>query len=153
MESKMKNPTHSFREMNLVLQLIQESQIKSKTDDLELAKEKRGHFLCRLLCPKRVFFKICVLFQRLQCLEHIFKIYILSHIRKHHFIKSSKVFSVSLRRLTSAVVNFRVDFFFRGCKYYHVSRGFIFVDCEILIILRGLIFAFARYILFISSVK
>ena len=29
-ESKMENPTYSFRERNLVLQLIQESQIKSK---------------------------------------------------------------------------------------------------------------------------
>ena len=29
-ESKMKIPTHSFREMSLVLQLIKESQIKSK---------------------------------------------------------------------------------------------------------------------------
>ena len=27
----MENPTHSFRETNLVLQLMQESQIKSKT--------------------------------------------------------------------------------------------------------------------------
>ena len=31
MESKMENTTHSFRETNLVLQLIWESQIKSKT--------------------------------------------------------------------------------------------------------------------------
>ena len=29
-ESKMGNPTHSFRQMNLVLQLIYESKIKSK---------------------------------------------------------------------------------------------------------------------------
>ena len=31
MESKMKNPTDSFREMNFVLQLVQELRIKSKT--------------------------------------------------------------------------------------------------------------------------
>ena len=30
-ESKMKDPTHSFREVNFVLQLIKDSQIKSKT--------------------------------------------------------------------------------------------------------------------------
>ena len=30
-ESKMGNPTQSFRDMNLVLQLIQKKQIKSKT--------------------------------------------------------------------------------------------------------------------------
>ena len=44
MESKIENPTDSFTEMNLVLQRILESQIKSKTDELELAKEKRRHF-------------------------------------------------------------------------------------------------------------
>ena len=38
MESKMENPTQSFRKTNLVLQLIWESQIKSKTDEMELAK-------------------------------------------------------------------------------------------------------------------
>ena len=31
MELKMENLTHSFKETNLVLQLIQESQIKNKT--------------------------------------------------------------------------------------------------------------------------
>ena len=31
MESKMKNTTDSFREMNFVLQLVQELRIKSKT--------------------------------------------------------------------------------------------------------------------------
>ena len=51
MESKMENPTHSFRETNLVLKLIEESEIKSKTDELELAQEKRRHFLYRLFCP------------------------------------------------------------------------------------------------------
>ena len=30
-EPKMENPTHSFRETNLVLYLIKESQIKRKT--------------------------------------------------------------------------------------------------------------------------
>ena len=30
-ESKMENPTQTFRETNLVLQLVKESQIKSKT--------------------------------------------------------------------------------------------------------------------------
>ena len=43
----MENPQHSFREMNLVPQLIQELgikelQIKSKTDKLELVKEKKS---------------------------------------------------------------------------------------------------------------
>ena len=52
-ESKMENPTHSFRETNLVLQLIQESQIKKlNCDELELAKE---------ILSEGNFFNICVL--------------------------------------------------------------------------------------------
>ena len=30
---------------------------------MELAKEKWGHFLCRLFCPKEIFLDICVLSQ------------------------------------------------------------------------------------------
>ena len=58
-ESKTKNPTHSCRETNLVLKLIQESQIKINCDELELAQEKRGHILYHLFCPKEIFFNIC----------------------------------------------------------------------------------------------
>ena len=56
-ELKMENPTHSFRETNLVIQPIKETQIKNKTDQLELAKEKRGHLLHCLFCPEGTFFK------------------------------------------------------------------------------------------------
>ena len=67
-ESKMENPTHSFRETNVVLKLIQESEIKSKTDELELAKEKRRHFLYRLFCPNFfLLLKICVISQFVVC--------------------------------------------------------------------------------------
>ena len=54
MESKIENPRQAFREKNLVLQLMPESQIKS--NELELAKEKSGRFLYRLFCPKGIFF-------------------------------------------------------------------------------------------------
>ena len=40
---------------------------------------------------------------------------------------------------------------FRGWKFCHVSRIIIFEDDEILIILRELIFAFAWYIMFLTS--
>ena len=53
-ESKMENSTHTFQEMNLLLQLILESRIKSETE-LELAKEIRVQFLYHLLCPKEIF--------------------------------------------------------------------------------------------------
>ena len=41
-ESKMENSTHSFRETRLVLLIIKESQVRSKTDELQLAEEKKS---------------------------------------------------------------------------------------------------------------
>ena len=49
-ESKMENLLHSFRETNLLLHLIQESQIKSKTFISFLNFDKH-FFLYRLFCP------------------------------------------------------------------------------------------------------
>ena len=44
-ESKMKNPTKCFREMNLVLKLVQELGMKSKTEMSWSPRKKRVHFL------------------------------------------------------------------------------------------------------------
>ena len=52
----MENPTHSFRETNLVLQLIQESQIKSKTVMSWSSRKKKGIF-CTVYFVRREFFK------------------------------------------------------------------------------------------------
>ena len=56
-EWKMKNPTHTFRETNLVPQLTQELQIKMRTvmSWSFLRGQKRGHFLYRWFCPKEIF--------------------------------------------------------------------------------------------------
>ena len=44
-ESKMGNPTHSFREGNVLLQLVEELQIKTKTMmSLSSLKKKEGIF-------------------------------------------------------------------------------------------------------------
>ena len=55
----MENPTYSFKETNLVLHLIKESQIKSKTvmswKEKRERKEKRGHF-CTIYFVRREFF-------------------------------------------------------------------------------------------------
>ena len=53
-ESKKENPTYSFRETNLVIQLIEESQIKSKTV-MSWSSPKKGLFLYRLFRPKEIF--------------------------------------------------------------------------------------------------
>ena len=66
-------------------------------------RKKEGIF-CTFILPKRNFFNISVLSQRTVYWIHFqFRIYILSHIKKHYFIhfcclflKFSKVFSESL---------------------------------------------------------
>ena len=40
----MENPTYTSRETNLVLQLMKESQIENKPNELELVKEKKEFF-------------------------------------------------------------------------------------------------------------
>ena len=74
--TKMKwNRKHSFREKNVVLQLIKESQIKSKNcDELDLAKEKRGHF-CAAYFVRRNYFDSCVLLQCIVYWIHFQNIY------------------------------------------------------------------------------
>ena len=55
-ELKMQNRTHSFRETNLVLQLIEESQIKSKTVmSWSLRKRKEGIFCTVYLVQRKIF--------------------------------------------------------------------------------------------------
>ena len=49
-------------ERQFFFQLIKELQIKSKTDELELAKEKRSHFLYLLFCPKGIFLRFVFYF-------------------------------------------------------------------------------------------
>ena len=60
-ESKMGNPTQSFRDMNLVLQLIQKKQIKSKTVMTWSSRKKKKSIFCIAYFAQRGFyFKICV---------------------------------------------------------------------------------------------
>ena len=60
-ESKMENPTYSFRQTILALQLMSELQIKSKTAmSCSTRKKKRGYFLYRL---SFILSEFCVLSQ------------------------------------------------------------------------------------------
>ena len=45
-QSKMVNPTHCFREKNLLLELIQELQIKSKTVMSWSSRKKKEGIFC-----------------------------------------------------------------------------------------------------------
>ena len=66
MESKMENPTHTFREMSFALQLIYKSRIKSKTVMSWSSGKKKECVFC-----SNYFFgnlsNICVLSR---CLEY-----------------------------------------------------------------------------------
>ena len=87
-ESKMENPTHSFGETNLALQLIWESQIKVKLW-LVWACKKRGHFLYCLFCQKGFFFKIGASSQYIRVLNTISEykyFYISKNITSYTFV-------------------------------------------------------------------
>ena len=101
-ESKMENPTHSFREKNFVLQLIYKSQIKSKTVMSWSSRRIKEGIFFTVYLSKGNFFKI---FDLSQCIVHWIQFpnlhtftyqKILLHIHFWLFLISLKVFSVSL---------------------------------------------------------
>ena len=60
----MENSTHTFREMNFVFQLIQESQVKSKAVMSWSSQKKKECIFCNVYFVQRNFiFNICVLSQ------------------------------------------------------------------------------------------
>ena len=101
-KSKLENPTLSFREANLVLQLIWESQIKTVMS-WSLWKKIESIFSTVYFVWRELF----VFYFNLQPTEYTFSICILLHIKKHYFIhfcclflKPSKAFSVSLSKVS-----------------------------------------------------
>ena len=48
---------------------------------MEFAKEEGGHVLYRLFCPKEIFLTF-VFYLNVQCIEYIFRRYVLLHIKK-----------------------------------------------------------------------
>ena len=55
-KSKMENPTHSFREINLLIQLIEELQIKSKTVIVGVRERKKEDNFCAVYFARRKLF-------------------------------------------------------------------------------------------------
>ena len=53
----MENPTHIFRETNLVLQLIQELQIKSRAVMSQISQKKKEGIFRTVYFVQREFFK------------------------------------------------------------------------------------------------
>ena len=100
-ESKIENPTHSFRETKLGFSSYKNRKLKVKLQWVR-AREKKESILSRLFCPKEIFLTF-VIYLNAYYVEFTFRKYILWQIKKHYFIhfcclflKSSKAFSVSL---------------------------------------------------------
>ena len=91
----MVNPTNSFRERNLVLQLIYESQIKSKTV-MSWSSQKKVHF-CHAYFVRKKFFCLflksrkalkCILKDFFSKCDHSF-LWIWSHLLKKSLMEKS----------------------------------------------------------------
>ena len=91
----MENPTHSFTETNLVLQLIEESQIKSKTVMSWCSRKKKKGIFVPFILSKGIFFKICVLSQ--------YKVYWI-HLQNIHTFTYQKTLLLKLLLLVFKIV-------------------------------------------------
>ena len=78
-DSKMENPKHSFRETNLVLQLIEELHIKSKTVMSWSSWKKKEGIFCTIYFVQRNFFNICVLSKFMVYWIHFHNVHIFTH--------------------------------------------------------------------------
>ena len=94
-ESKMENPTHTFRETNLVFHLIQESQIKSKTVMSWISRKKKESIFCIVYFVRREFFNISFLSQ---CLVYWI------HFQSIHTFTYQKILLHTLLFLASKIV-------------------------------------------------
>ena len=67
----MENPTHGFRETNLVLQVMEESKIKSKTVMSWSSRKKKEGIFCIVYFVERKFCRIFFFFfQSIVCQIH-----------------------------------------------------------------------------------
>ena len=105
-ESKMENPTHSFRETSPVLELIQESQFKSKTVmSWGLRKKKEGIFLPFILSEGNLF-KICVLSQYIVYWIHFQNIHTFTYKKAFLLALLCLFLSVSLIHISIIIVRY-----------------------------------------------
>ena len=86
-DSKMENPTHGFRDTNPILQLIWESQIKSKTVVSWSSQTKKEGIFCTVYFVRRKFFLTFVFYRNVYWIKYTFRIHILVHIKKHYSIR------------------------------------------------------------------
>ena len=90
----MENPTRSFRETNLVLQLIYESQIKSKTAMNWSSRNKKQGLFCTFYFARRKFFshlRFISMHRVLNTLSECTYFYISKNINSYTFLLVFKI--------------------------------------------------------------
>ena len=113
-ESKMENPTHSFRETNLCFSSYKNCKLKVKLWWVGVRERKNRVFFVPFILSKGNFFKICVLSQCIVYWIHFQNIHTftyqktLLHTLFCFFLKSSNAFTVPLS-------SFHPCSFFRAC--------------------------------------
>ena len=116
--SKMEDPTHSFRETNLALQLIWDSRIENKAlMSWSSRKKKEGIFCTAYFIQKKFFSHLCFtsVYSVLNKLSEYTYFYISKNIALctfYLFLKPSKAFSVIFK------------------TFWSYSESIIFYACE-----------------------
>ena len=121
-ELKMENPTPSFRETNLVLQLIQESETKSKTVMTWSLQKKKEDIFCT------IYFLRFVFYLNVLSTEYTFRIYILLHIKKHYFIL---LLAFKIVKRLQSILNLKSDLTL-GIVWYIFRTLSIIINSDIL---------------------
>ena len=131
---KIEIPTHSFGETNVVLQLMQESQKKGKTVMRWISRKKKEEIFCTVYFVQRKLFwhiwfiSIIVYKIHFQNVHTFTYQKTLFHTHFCCFLKSSKIFSVSLKLQNDATV-FRNSFSSRSYSIYKLkSKVIIFIS-------------------------
>ena len=88
-DSKMENPTHSFRETNLCFSSYGNCKWKVKLWWVAAHERKKRAFFPRLFCPQEYFQNLCFIAVHI---EYTFRIYILLHNKKLYLIHFSASF-------------------------------------------------------------
>ena len=105
---------HIVLKTNLVLQLIQELQIKSKTVMSWSSGKKKDGIFCTAYFVRRKFYLTFVFFFSMYSVLHTLSEYTYFYIIKkycfiHCFWKSSKAFSVSLKLQFLRIIHWRLS--------------------------------------------
>ena len=131
----MENPAHTFREVNLVLQLIKESQIKIKTAMSLILLNKKECIFCKVYFVGRKFFKHSYFISMFSAMN-IFSEYINFYISKKHYFKYFCCFFIIveslqciLKQILKTMEIHKNWTAWLNQKYFHRQQAFQWIFC------------------------